>query len=449
MRSLHYIYKTSILFLFILSFAACSGEDDSNTLEEKDFNLERLSFALSRGLPMADLTDINATHQELIYDWHLVIVDNKGKVEAIFDRSKFNTATSVPFEEEEVSAINSQYKEGVDFVIKEGDKYIYAFANMDIPTEMNEVGKHIAHETAMALTATVNGNGFTISDANHIPMSNVIMVKLTNESNQKVDIPLFRMLSKVKFAFRTYTKTNITVQKIVMNHVNQNTPNNIFLFSSLNDKEQPLLPATASSGSFVFDNLNLLVSKEAQEPEYTFYLNESKQPESETIGFTLTTKRDDRESTEQRYALTIAQGLRRNDYLRIPVTLTDYTFLPRIDFYPPIGGYGNAVVTSEPGEVFFAKLNSGGQFVLRPQIYNAATNTPIPDNDTNLIITTTVVSGDNILSIPLTYNTIDRWYDATVDGSKKGQILFTLSYRVSGEEDYNVTLERKIYVIKE
>ena len=451
MKSLQYIYNLSLLTLFIIIFAGCDNKDEQS-IEETYIDLNKLSFSITRGLPTADLSDENAENEELIYDWHIVIADNQGNIEAVFDRNKFNTTVNIPIEEESVSLANSQYQEIIDYKIKEGGKYIYAFANMEIPSAMNAVGKQITHASAMAITATIPGNGFTLSRTNPIPMSNVIALELNNKNSYTIDIPLFRMLAKVKFTFKTYTESDIIVQKIVMNHVNQNTSNNIFLFSTLNEYNQPILPEYTSSGSFTFDNLNLDVRKgqEGEDmPIYSFYLNESKRPEPETIGFTLTTKRADRESTEQRYALTEAKGLRRNDYLRIPVTLTDYEFNPRIDFYPPIGGYSDAMVTSDPDEVFYVTLDSGGQFVLRPQIYNAATNQPIADNDTNLEITTSVVTGENILSSPLTYNTLDGWYAATVDGNRKGRILITLSFKVSEYGSYEIYLVRKIYVIKE
>ena len=152
--------------------------------------------------------------------------------------------------------------------------------------------------------------------------------------------------------------------------------------------------------------------------------------------------------------------------MRIPVTLSDYEFNPRIDFFPPIGGYGQAEISSDPGEVFFVKVKSGGLMTLRPQLYNAATNEPIPDDPKNenpkitieSVAPTTAISdvlvplnSDINNPVFIEYNTIDGWYNATVNGQKEGKILFTLQYRIADPDHAGNTiiLQRKIYLIVE
>ena len=453
-------YNQLLIAMLLALLSSCEAdnyEDQDNKKEPQVLN--NLSFAISRGL---SFTDVNANDKEWIFDWHIVVVDHKGKIEVVMNRKKFKDDAnnyliepSIGIEEEVVNTSNSDYNSYFDSNLSpttpkvyEGVKHIYVFANMDIPVEFATEGNYINEETAKSITATVPGNGFDPS-ANHIPMSNVVIVTLDNTSNQRVDLPLVRMLAKVQFTFRSLATSDITVEKIVMNHVNTNTANNIYLLANLDDNSRPFVPGTSTYGSFDFETPSISVPVGNTTDPHIFYLNESAEPISETIGFTLTTKRDDRSSTEFRYALTQAYGLSRNTFLKIPVTLTDYEFNPQIDFYPPIGGYGEATVISEPGEVFFVRVTSGGQFILRPRLYNAATNTPIPDNDLNLSITRSVISGSDILRTELTYNQVDGWWEAMIDGTKQGRILFTLTYTVTLEGGTTVTLQRKIYVIKE
>ena len=166
-------------------------------------------------------------------------------------------------------------------------------------------------------------------------MSNVIEVTLNNSLNQEVDLPLFRMLAKVEFTFTSMSDTPITIEEITLNHVTTNNNDNIYLFSSLDSKDYPLMPSTSKTGSFStkddlgIDNLNMTVVKKGSdkisatvkdELVYTVYVNESKKPHSEYFGFTLTTRRENGATQAIRYALAeSAPSLRRNDFLKIPV----------------------------------------------------------------------------------------------------------------------------------
>ena len=376
-----YRYSFVCILLCFLGIS-CNDISHDGVYEEEAqlLELSNISFGISRGLISPD---VNATPEELIYDWHLVIVDKKGKIEAVLDRTNFDdklATDALPFEEEVVNL--NRYSFDVAPEIYEGKKTIYAFANMSVPTAMSTVGKYIDETTALAMTTTVAGNGFVPSESKPRPMTNILHVVLTNELNQKVDIPVIRTLAKIEFNFSTLTDVPITVQSITMNHVTHNTTDNIYLFGNYDSSNLPLVPSTSSAGNYTY-TVNKYVTTTSPQSQ-TIYVNESKKPDSEYVGFTLLTKRDDKESTEVRYALVeLAPGLHRNDFVKIPVKMTDYEFNPRIDFYPPIGGYAKAEVSSEPGEVFYVKLTGGGQIILRPRLYNSATNTPISDDPYN------------------------------------------------------------------
>ena len=160
---------------------------------------------------------------------------------------------------------------------------------MPVPNEMATIGNYISHSAAMALTTSVNGNNFaTPSKDNPIPMSNVITVTLNNELNQHVDIPLFRMLDKVEFTFKTLTEVPIDVQKIVMNNITMDGTNNIYTFANLDSNGYPLVPETSVEGhnEHLISPYIAVSNKDTAGKIYTIYVNESTPPYSQTIGFT-------------------------------------------------------------------------------------------------------------------------------------------------------------------
>lgn len=492
MKSLLQKYNLTLIALLLALLSSCEAIDDNGQETEKEPQpLNSLSFNLSRGLPEGTLSDSYATSDEWFYDWHIAIVNDKGLVEVAMHRNSFQdadgnalTTPSNGIEEESVNTSKSAYSHYFDGELTpgtkkvyEGKKHIYVFANMSLPTAFEE-GKYITPDVAMALTTTVAGNR-EYPSTSPIPMSNVVEVTLNNELNQLVDLPLFRMLAKVEFTFTSMSETPITIEEITMNHVTTNDNDNIYLFSNLDSNDYPLMPSTSKSGNYstgdikdASNNWALQVVKTGSpkinslikdKVTYTLYVNESKKPISEYIGFTLTTRREGGATQAIRYALAeSAPSLRRNDFLKIPVKLSDYEFNPRIDFFPPIGGYSPAVITSDPSEVFFVTVKSGGLMTLRPQLYNAATNTPIPDDplNQNPSITVEAVSpttsvGDILSDLGsskyIDYNNVDGWYNATVLGTTPGKVLFTLQYKIEDPDNPGnyIILQRKIYLIVE
>ena len=255
MKSLLQKLNLTLYMALLVMMSGCENYDlNGSDSEPQLLDMNSIDFVISRSLPMGNLSDSEASEEEWIYDWHLVIVDNKGKIEVVLDRSGFNGLSTTPIESETVNTSNSIYadyfdKDKEDVNVYEGEKHIYAFDNMPGPEEMKTIGNYISHTAAMALTSSMNGNSLgTPSKDNPIPMSNVITVTLNNELYQHVDIPLFRMLAKVEFTFKTLTEVPIDVQKIVMNNITMDGTNNIYTFANLDSNGYPLVPETSVEG---------------------------------------------------------------------------------------------------------------------------------------------------------------------------------------------------------
>ena len=162
---------------------------------------------------------------------------------------------------------------------------------MEVPVAFSVIGNTITETEARQITTTVNGNGLIPTNSTPIPMSNIIKTELKNVKHQSIDIPLIRLVAKVEFTFKTLTSTSITVQTATMNHVTLNDNDNVYLFSSWNDYLfVPSMPISSREGSHSYV-VNKTVTN-SSEQTHIIYVNESTKPDSEYIGFTLTTKRD-------------------------------------------------------------------------------------------------------------------------------------------------------------
>ena len=416
---------------------SCSTDNGADGGGEGYIDPDRISFNITRALSTTDI-GVGATIDEMIYDWTIVIVDAANNVEARLTRSNFNGIGSTPVEAEEVRISN--YKSAVK--LTNGAKRIYTFVNMSVPALFAQAT--VSEADANALTYTMNGNGYTLSSTNRIPMSSVIRATLDDMQVQLIDIPVKRLLAKLKFEFSNLTATQLTVTNVKMKNITQNGNNNIFLFEKL-ASGLPTMPASATIADLpIYNSSGIIVApNNSSTMVLTSYINESPQPNYvEYIGFTVTTNKPS-ESSELRYALTDVKALYRNDYLIIPVAFTSYQFKPKVDFYPPIGGYAQAEMTSDANEVFYCTFKSGGQFVLRPEIFN--NGAPVVLAASAITLTTTTIDGTNVLNGTVSVNPVDGWWTGMLTGNA-GRVLLTLNYQVT-EGSVTFLMERKVYII--
>ena len=88
MKSLLQKYNLILIFALLALLSGCEAQYDNGHEDEREPEvLNSLSFNLTRGLPMGSLTDPNASTDEWFFDWHIVVVDNKGKIEVVIHRS--------------------------------------------------------------------------------------------------------------------------------------------------------------------------------------------------------------------------------------------------------------------------------------------------------------------------------------------------------------------------
>lgn len=440
------LYCMVILFMLV----SCSQKDEESNFPESS-SLYKVSLIVNAETNCFNTKSVDAegadagSSLEWVKSWTLLIVDNStGKIEKILSRPA-----------SEIGLIQS---EKYDVNLSLGEKTIFALGNLTLA----QAGINYTEGTVLSNSDITDlkefsydmptGNGFLINPASnaYLSMSNIVTINVTNAQQQSFDVPLYRMLAKIEFDFTSDAADDITVTDVKLAPI---TERHIFLFPShvsfdadrTDYRYAPLFPSGSSTIEYSSGwNSDNVIPKGATMPKsVSFYLNESKgSVYSKHIVFTLTTQRNGQES-EDNYVLTDFSYINRNDFVKIPVILTDYIFDPTIDYYPPIGGYPDVKVSDNKS--YFVFYSGGGEFVLTPNLRKSNTSDVISPKN----ITLTIDSGASIFSANPTYDNVDGVIRGELNGTK-GTALITLSMNVStGVSSVERILTRKIYLVVE
>lgn len=403
------------LSVLILMTGGCSSDDSGNEIpapspnEKVAVHLRIAPAGSSKG--MRAWTDDNATDDEMMNIWVVVITDEDDAVETVL-------ACKPTADSREIDPIA---------LLPMGVHHFYSFANMSVASIASTLGITVtmpemtdADEVYEATTASgtvvadknvmVNGNKFSLfnpSDNNGfgsygIPMSNVQSATITGSTT--LDLIVIRMLAKIELQFYNDTGSDVTVTGITLTDVTANAANNLKLLPSLtaganimdpvHGDIQPHLNGTPATGNVTYTEQTIAVSAETNNPggtpvKFTFYVNESAAPAvtaSNVFGHYFLTVTLDGE-TEARYALIddtnadpLDEGrwdyIARNDYRIIPIVLDDYK-LDIIPYdFPAIGIYP-ASVKEEDG-YYTINFHDYGHFHLVPKVTKISTSVVVP-----------------------------------------------------------------------
>lgn len=450
-RQMMKIKKSIILMsmmLIVVLLWSCSVDENSDS--NKSSSLYRVSLNISSY--MNNLTrSVNSsgtddgTSTEWIKSWTLIVLDcTTSKIEKILTRPAANTGL-----------VES---ETYDIDLTAGTKTVFALGNVTAA----QAGITYAEGTILSSSEIASlkdmtynssaGNGFQINATagTYLPMSNMVNITVNATQQQSFDIPLYRMLAKLEFDFTSDAGEDVTVTSIKMSPM---TKDNIYLFpvhvninADRTDYTQvPLFPTTSTTEEYTYDwtSGNTIAAGSSSATSASFYVNESKGSEySQHLVFTLTTQRSGMTS-EENYTLTDLSFVNRNDYIKIPVVLTDYIFDPSVEYYPPIGGYPDVRVSDDKS--YFVFYSGGGEFVITPDLHKSNSTTMVSPKD----ITVTINSGESIFSTKPVYDATDGVIKGELQGTS-GTAVITLSMEVStGTSLVDRTLTRKIYIVVE
>ena len=332
--------------------------------------------------------DVNAKadRTEMMYSWHVILVDASNKV--VFKKS----STTVANDNAEIDIVAENLE------LAAGTYTAYSFANIPVsslPAAINkEVGAEFSSADVTALanaTYTVNGNGFTPSSNQGIPMSNKQTLNITASDTEK-DLIVVRMLAKMEVSFENKMGAEATVQSFTISDITTNAADNLKLLPSLTSGAntmdavhgdiQPNLNTSATASDYMVE-VNKTIANNAKET-VTFYINESATPSNEDKLFYLTVKMN---NTDYRYALINQKGktedddnawdyIARNDYRILPIVLDEYKLeLIPYDF-PPIGVYPASVREIE-SDLYEMTFHDYGHFHLVPKVTKTSNSTTV------------------------------------------------------------------------
>ncbi len=342
--------------------------------------------------------DTNATDDEMMNIWVVVITDNVNAVEKVIACKPTGT-------EREVDPI-------VELPL--GVHNFYSFANMSVEKVKEILGISVTMPTmtdndvvyeATAVSGTVDANKNVRVDGNQfakfattddngfgsygIPMSNV--QTYTIASSGSYDLVVVRMMAKIQLQIKNSTGASVTVKSATLSNVTKNSTGNLKLLPTLtqHDTMEPTHgDITPNLGTAVQEDLTIAINKaianDATE-NVTFYVNECGAPDNPEGLFYLTLEMDNSGTSEYRYALIDQTGattaddnkwayIARNDYRIIPIQLDDLKFEIIPYDFPAIGVYPVSVKEVDAtNHVYDFEFHDYGHFHLLPSVTKSGT----------------------------------------------------------------------------
>lgn len=214
-----------------------------------------------------------------------------------------------------------------------------------------------------------------------IPMTSIngITVNITDAVTVTTSIEVVRMFAKIEFVFSNETPTDLTLRKQSISNLTTNKNDGKGAIPLMNDDTRTFsfldgVPFATLSHNFAS---GLELASGATGVSRSYYVLESKADET-TNSFMLdfdVVKKGETTNAEtplyeyMHYGLTnpsTLTAIRRNDWLRIPISFIDWKMRLEARAYPPIGGYPEAEIEETESNEFIVKFKCGGDFSIRP-----------------------------------------------------------------------------------
>lgn len=389
-----------MLLASVLLIAGC-GDSSHNPEESVEEGIPtKVTFSLSAmsnssPLSRGDGTPVDPVDDnEKINDWFVVFVDKNNLVREIVSRADAGISITN----------NAVEQETFSCILPSGTYSVYAFANIT-PEELTTAtgltfskNSSVKHEDIQkAVWNTVQygeSNNELTTELNlwsgNIPMSgHLSQIKVRNTIEESFSIEVVRMVAKVEFKFTNPTEDDITIKSISLEPVTQTA---VSLFPNGATKDgisydylgnrayTPVVGAT-------YKKLTCEISKTIQKKSTGnchFYIKESFSNRANDRLFTiwLNLSHGSESPYLDQYNLTknIKEYINRNDWILIPITLSEYDVRAEAIFYPPIGGYPAFLATNDPDGSQVFTFGTEGEFVITPYVIEKTTGTPLPSD---------------------------------------------------------------------
>ena len=365
--------------------AACSAGDDATsfpgqadaenqvgvTLQLSALSSQTSQSSRSSLTRAAWETDTEAMPGEMMKSWFVVVVQN-GTIEKIITSDLKSLG------------VTELEKDQVFVKLNTGATTFYSFANI----KPEEIGLDASTSVGQPLPADfdektyqMDGNCqlfhqlMTPDFQNGYPMSNKQTVDVV-DNQQVINLEVIRMVAKVQLTITNATDHAINLKTITLSDVTLNGNQNIKLLpnvDSANELKGVNLVDGVAKGTITLtaDENNGMTIEPRNSQTACFYMNESLVDKGTDGGnryFILSLTTEDAGTgaiTNHRYAMLSWNEIRRNDYLKIPIKLTDYQIRWKVEAFSPIGVLPKV---KDDGENLSLDFSYYGEFHIKPEV---------------------------------------------------------------------------------
>ena len=409
------------------------------------------------GTPQAPVND-----QEKINDWWMVFVDKNGTVVKKIYRSGANQGNYSGFEAAEHSGTGAIEEETFSCDLPAGTYSVYAFANLN-PSDLVKADNSVFDiEDNADWESALLKQGLKLNlwgkDKN-VPMSGFLEnITVSNRIEELFSIEVVRMVAKIEFQFINPTSTDITVESVSLDPI---TKTQVSLFPDYSvlatGAYTERIGADYEKIEYSFTESEKGVSANTSSPKSIyFYCNESLSKRANEGRFTvgLKTKRGGQEAYDQYNVTSDIKGyINRNDWIVIPITLSDYAVKVNALFYPPIGGYPAIQSKTDIDGAYYFTFGTQGEFSINPYVVDLSKgpNAYLPANRYTIEIGEIgyVEGSENMFTETPTLSTVTREIIGTL-GEAEGTACIPLTIKVKdgGTSDKETVYSRVIYIIR-
>ena len=362
----------------VLGLGACSSDDVDQIPEGMGQVQVRLS-ARYHGVTRATGDWLDPTDpKELIHDYWVAFVNTSNIVEELVSG---NCGTA------------GKEEDTFRFLLPPGNYKVFAFANL--PTNANFASLGIKKGSAMPDLSTKTlptTNGWT----NNIPMSSHIggqNITVREAENQSFEVELVRTMAKLEFTFINDSQQQMDllgyeIHPLKRTNVSLLEPDNPDDFLTAEEDTASYYVDLSTAPLVLYPKGSTGDDKPTSHTVYS-YVNETNASATATLNqYSLRMKmrrhRDvGEEVIDYRYGFTLNSDgigkdlsgtdingfdyIHRNDWIKLPVMFTDWTFRIEALPFPPIAGFQARVLSADALSITF---NSGGYIFLRPMFRN-------------------------------------------------------------------------------
>lgn len=351
---------------------------------------------------------------ELIHDWWIAFVNDKNKTVKVVTREQAEDKTSSTSVDIPGGGFEA---ETFRTTLPSGTYRVYAFANIDYKTEDEMKGtdgkagllsenskkteyklidKYIYHFVPNAFKEVEDSpnkdmqwfdeiikNGKSVD--NNIPMTGTFTQVVNNTVEATLNFEVVRAVAKIEFSFTNPSSDEITLKELKFGPISHGDNISIVPNYSAIGKGSNRIKLDedikTDKGTLTFPNLNSLVKKTGTDPEdlgsFCFYCKESVPDETgDNAGYFAIDLKVDKKTSSDSETVTLTKKLftkkityiNRNDWIKIPISFTDWIIRWRMHYYPPIGGYPPLFEQSNDGTDVYLTATTPGEFEIFPDI---------------------------------------------------------------------------------